>query len=47
VQVMAPSSLIGEVADVEITAIGSNSLFGTLQISAPSHSAARFANQSL
>jgi tRNA-2-methylthio-N6-dimethylallyladenosine synthase len=46
VQVMAPSSLIGEIADVEITAIGSNSLFGTLQISTSSHSAARVANQS-
>jgi tRNA-2-methylthio-N6-dimethylallyladenosine synthase len=46
VQVMAPSSLIGEIADVEITAIGSNSLFGTLQISTPSHGAARVANQS-
>jgi tRNA-2-methylthio-N6-dimethylallyladenosine synthase len=47
VQVMAPSTLIGEIADVEITAIGSNSLFGTLQISTPSHGAARVANQSL
>ena len=46
VQVMAPSSLIGEIADVEITAMGSNSLFGTLQISTPLHSAARVANQS-
>ena len=47
VQVMAPSSLIGEIADVEVTAIGSNSLFGTLQISTPSHGPARVANQSL
>jgi tRNA-2-methylthio-N6-dimethylallyladenosine synthase len=47
VQVMAPNSLIGEIADVEITAIGSNSLFGTLQISARSHDAARVASQSL
>jgi tRNA-2-methylthio-N6-dimethylallyladenosine synthase len=46
VQVMAPSTLIGEIADVETTAIGSNSLFGTLQISTP-HGAARVANQSL
>ena len=47
VQVMAPTSLIGEIADVEITAIGSNSLFGTLQISTwSSHSATRVANQS-
>jgi tRNA-2-methylthio-N6-dimethylallyladenosine synthase len=46
VQVMVPSSLIGEIADVEITAIGSNSLFGTLQMSSTLHSAARVANQS-
>ena len=30
VQVMAPSSLIGEIATVRITGVGSNSLFGTL-----------------
>jgi tRNA-2-methylthio-N6-dimethylallyladenosine synthase len=30
VQVMAPSSLIGEIAMVEITGVGSNSLFGAL-----------------
>jgi tRNA-2-methylthio-N6-dimethylallyladenosine synthase len=30
VQVMAPSSLIGEIAAVGITGVGSNSLFGTL-----------------
>jgi tRNA-2-methylthio-N6-dimethylallyladenosine synthase len=30
VQVMAPSSLIGEIATVGITGVGSNSLFGTL-----------------
>jgi tRNA-2-methylthio-N6-dimethylallyladenosine synthase len=30
VQVMAPSSLIGEVAPVRITGLSSNSLFGTL-----------------
>jgi tRNA-2-methylthio-N6-dimethylallyladenosine synthase len=30
VQVMAPSSLIGEIAPVGITGVGSNSLFGTL-----------------
>jgi tRNA-2-methylthio-N6-dimethylallyladenosine synthase len=30
VQVMAPSSLIGEIATVEITGVGSNSLFGAL-----------------
>jgi len=30
VQVMAPSSLIGEIATVQITGIGSNSLFGAL-----------------
>jgi tRNA-2-methylthio-N6-dimethylallyladenosine synthase len=30
VQVMAPSSLIGDIATVRITGIGSNSLFGTL-----------------
>ncbi len=48
VQVMAPSTLIGEMAEVEITAIGSNSLFGTLQISAAQpDGAARVANQSL
>ncbi len=48
VQVMAPSTLIGEMADVEITAIGSKSLFGTLQISAAQpDGAARVANQSL
>jgi tRNA-2-methylthio-N6-dimethylallyladenosine synthase len=48
VQVMAPTSLIGEIAEVEITAIGSNSLFGTLQTSAAQPaSALRVANQSL
>jgi tRNA-2-methylthio-N6-dimethylallyladenosine synthase len=47
VQVMAPASLIGEVAEVEITAIGSNSLFGTLQTSAQQASTLRVANQSL
>jgi len=30
VQVMAPSSLIGEIATVRITGVGSNSLFGAL-----------------
>jgi tRNA-2-methylthio-N6-dimethylallyladenosine synthase len=30
VQVMAPSSLIGDIATVRITGVGSNSLFGTL-----------------
>ena len=30
VQVMAPSSLIGEIATVGITSVGSNSLFGAL-----------------
>jgi len=30
VQTMAPRSLIGEIVDVEITAVGSNSLFGSL-----------------
>jgi tRNA-2-methylthio-N6-dimethylallyladenosine synthase len=30
VQVMAPSSLIGEIATVGITGVGSNSLFGAL-----------------
>jgi tRNA-2-methylthio-N6-dimethylallyladenosine synthase len=34
VQVMASSSLIGEIAPVGITSVGSNSLFGTL-VSAP------------
>jgi len=34
VNVMAPSSLIGEIASVRITGVGSNSLFGALQ-SAP------------
>jgi tRNA-2-methylthio-N6-dimethylallyladenosine synthase len=31
VQVMAPTSLIGQIATVRITDVGSNSLFGTLQ----------------
>jgi tRNA-2-methylthio-N6-dimethylallyladenosine synthase len=31
VQVMAPSSLIGEIATVRITSVGSNSLFGALR----------------
>src|SRR6202035_1175763 len=31
VNVMAPSSLIGEIASVRITGIGANSLFGALQ----------------
>jgi tRNA-2-methylthio-N6-dimethylallyladenosine synthase len=30
VQAMAPATLIGEVAEVEVTAVGSNSLFGSL-----------------
>jgi len=30
VHVMAPSSLIGEIASVRITGVGANSLFGTL-----------------
>jgi tRNA-2-methylthio-N6-dimethylallyladenosine synthase len=33
VQAMAPATLIGEVANVEITAVGSNSLFGSLEAS--------------
>jgi len=33
VQVMAPSSLIGDIATVRITGVGSNSLFGTLRSS--------------
>jgi tRNA-2-methylthio-N6-dimethylallyladenosine synthase len=44
VQAMAPAALVGEVANVEITAVGSNSLFGSL---AASHSVsdARLATQ--
>jgi tRNA-2-methylthio-N6-dimethylallyladenosine synthase len=38
VQVMAPSSLIGQIADVTVTDIGSNSLFGTLARPAMPHS---------
>jgi tRNA-2-methylthio-N6-dimethylallyladenosine synthase len=37
VNVMAPSSLIGEIASVRITGVGSNSLFGALH-SGPDHS---------
>jgi tRNA-2-methylthio-N6-dimethylallyladenosine synthase len=37
VQVMAPSSLIGEIVDVTVTDIGSNSLFGTLARPATPH----------
>jgi tRNA-2-methylthio-N6-dimethylallyladenosine synthase len=48
VQVMASPSLIGEIADVEIAAIGSNSLFGTLNLPAPhARSAMQVAGQSL
>jgi tRNA-2-methylthio-N6-dimethylallyladenosine synthase len=34
VQAMAPASLIGKIAELEITAIGSNSLFGSLDVGA-------------
>ena len=39
VHVMAPSSLIGEIAAVTITEIGANSLFGTLVASPAQHAA--------
>jgi tRNA-2-methylthio-N6-dimethylallyladenosine synthase len=46
VQAMAPSALIGEVADVEITAVGSNSLFGSLKAQPNrANDAARLATQ--
>jgi tRNA-2-methylthio-N6-dimethylallyladenosine synthase len=46
VQAMAPPSLIGDIADVEITAIGSNSLFGSLRAQpCRADSAARLATQ--
>jgi tRNA-2-methylthio-N6-dimethylallyladenosine synthase len=38
VQVMAPSSLIGDIATVRITGVGSNSLFGTLHSAEVQHS---------
>ena len=44
VQAMAPAALVGEVANVEITAVGSNSLFGSLEAS-HSVSDARLATQ--
>jgi tRNA-2-methylthio-N6-dimethylallyladenosine synthase len=46
VQAMAPSALIGEVANVEITAVGSNSLFGSLKAQPNrANDAARLATQ--
>jgi hypothetical protein len=43
---MAPSALIGEVANVEITAVGSNSLFGSLKAQPNrANDAARLATQ--
>jgi tRNA-2-methylthio-N6-dimethylallyladenosine synthase len=46
VQAMAPSALIGEVANVEITAVGSNSLFGNLKVQPNrANDAARLATQ--
>jgi tRNA-2-methylthio-N6-dimethylallyladenosine synthase len=41
VQVMAPSSLIGDIATVRITGVGSNSLFGTLDCAEARHSELR------
>jgi tRNA-2-methylthio-N6-dimethylallyladenosine synthase len=46
VQAMAPSALIGEVANVEITTVGSNSLFGSLKAQPNrANDAARLATQ--
>ena len=41
VQAVAPASLIGEIAAVTITEIGSNSLFGVLVETAPQATALR------
>jgi tRNA-2-methylthio-N6-dimethylallyladenosine synthase len=43
VQVMAPSSLIGDIATVRITGVGSNSLFGTLESAEARHAELRMA----
>jgi tRNA-2-methylthio-N6-dimethylallyladenosine synthase len=45
VQAMAPKSLIGQVVDVEITAIGSNSLFGSVTPARSATAAAYLATQ--
>jgi tRNA-2-methylthio-N6-dimethylallyladenosine synthase len=45
VQAMAPKSLIGHVVDVEITAIGSNSLFGSVTAARGATAAAYLATQ--
>jgi tRNA-2-methylthio-N6-dimethylallyladenosine synthase len=45
VNVMAPSSLIGEIAAVRITDIGSNSLFGALRTGPAPHPSAPAANE--
>jgi tRNA-2-methylthio-N6-dimethylallyladenosine synthase len=45
VQVMAPTSVIGSVVDVEVTAIGSNSLFGSMTAASRATAAAYLATQ--